>query len=164
VEGVGLWLTNSGCNTELAAVLSPALLRLANGGTVDLEAVAVGLDACEQNPEAARLTPVVTSPAPAPDLGNASASAWELLASARHALRAERLRGAELAQYREQVLAKARETKDRRFWREAVAIALGYERDPGTAIRVVAEALLAFPEDPEFLRDQRLVLICQGKI
>lgn len=163
-EGVGEWIKNSACSKELAAVLSPPLLRLANGNSVDLETVAIDLDSCEQSPDAVQLVPTTINTPSVPDLGNAVASSWEELAAARHALRAERLKGSELAEYREQVLAKARETQDRRFWREAVAIALGYERDAEIAIRVVEEALLAFPDDPDFLRDQRLVLICQGKI
>ena len=75
----------------------------------------------------------------------------------RRQLRRDQLTRAEGARYLELLLERARENKkDRRWWDEALVVALTYLRDPAQASEIANEALRHFPADADMKQRQRL--------
>jgi hypothetical protein len=155
------WIDESQYGNRVTDPIKVALLDICGGETPDMEILASALKHAAAEPmAAAKRGSIIKEVQAAPEIKGGS---WSQLDGARRALRAERLGKLELQEYRETILRLAREPgSDRVLWEEAVVIVVGYEKDPILALSVLDEALTRFPNDPDFLADRRLVLMCRG--
>ncbi len=174
------WVADADCSDSVKRVLLGPLQAICRGESIDLVTVTDGMRKCALSAKSASgadvaMSTVSGSVKRGPNLatdrdsdpkklgGVACGSAeWHGLAGARRDLRAERLRGHDLIDYKSAVLAAARASHDRSLWREAIVVLLGYEKNAIEAKGIIAEALEFFPADEEFLADQRMVNICVG--
>ena len=155
------WLSRK----NAGAVWLNACETLLNGGRLDLNALALAVEAENSTP----LRPMCPPPGarkiteePEEGMVNDSTTVfvepWDALRRQRVALRRDALDLTEIENYTKALEKLAQTTPtDARVWKELRLIALAFSRDPATARKVMDRALVACPDEPSFRLWRRIL-------